>query len=259
MGIIDFLGKLGKNTLYYPGCLTKYVLKSEMENYKKILNKIGVSYITIPEEICCNSPVANAGYESEAIKLARKNLELFKKYDVKKIVTNCPACFNNFNKEYKKTLPDWDIEVEHIIITILNYLRKKRISNPKRERAVYHDPCHLGRYSNMYDEPRELLTRLGYEIVELPNNKENSLCCGGGAGLKTNDPELANKIAKERIRQAKLLGVDKIITPCPLCYSNMKENSGIEIEEFSHAIAEKLGLNPEKTSLEFSSEQEACS
>lgn len=246
MGILSILKGKG-NTLYYPGCLTKYVLKPETENYKKILEKINVDFIMLPDEFCCGSPVLNAGYEKEGIKLARKNLELFKKHNVTNIITNCPACFKTF-REYKELLPDWNIEVEHITKVILDYIKKKKVLYETRERASYHDPCHLGRHSGIYNEPREILNRLGYEIIEMKNNRENSLCCGGGAGLKANNPELADKIAKKRIKQAKEIGVNKLITTCPLCFSHMDENAkDIEVVEFSYAVADAFGLKPAKT------------
>lgn len=255
MGILSILKGKG-NILYYPGCLSKYVLKAETANYIKILNEIGIDFIMLPDELCCGSPVFNAGYEKEAIKLARKNLELFKKHNITRIITNCPACFKTFN-EYKDMLPDWKIKVEHITKIILDYIIKKKIYFQIKEKASYHDPCHLGRHSGIYDEPREILSRLGYEIVEMKNNRENALCCGGGAGLKANNPELADKIARERIKQAKEINVNKIITTCPLCFSHMDENAkDIEIVEFSYVIADALGLKPEKTTREKIIEEE---
>lgn len=263
MGIKSFLKNIGKNTAYYPGCLTSFVLEKEAGNYRKILEKIGVDFIVLPDILCCGSPVLNAGYECDARKLARKNLEILKKYGVKKIITNCPACYKTFAKDYKEMLPDWNIESEHIIFTILNYLKKKLIDKENQEKAVYHDPCHLGRHLGIYDEPREILESLGYEIVEMRNSRENSLCCGGGAGLRANSPELACKIARERIKQAREAGVSKIITTCPLCFAHMHEYSeaGIEIVEFSHAVAKGLGIPVEKTDLskEKCEMKEACS
>lgn len=259
MGIKSFLKNIGKNTIYYPGCLTKHVLSSEFENYRKMLEKIGIDFIILPDILCCGSPALNAGYEHEARKLARKNLEIFRKYNTKKIITNCPACFKVLNKEYKEMLPDWDMEVEHLITIVLNYLKERNINLEKREKIAYHDPCHLGRHLSIYDEPREILRRLGYEVAEMKHNKENSLCCGGGAGLKTNNPELAAKIARARIKEAKEAGVKKIITPCPLCFAHMYENAGIEVIEFSHAVAESLGIPAEKTKLNKNELKEACS
>ncbi|MFH1501239.1 MAG: (Fe-S)-binding protein [archaeon] len=239
------------NTLFYPGCLTKFVLKAETQNYRKILEKIGVDYIMMEDELCCGSPALNAGYEADTRKLARKNLEKFKEKNIKKIITGCPACYKMFKKEYKEMLPDWDIEVEHVTTVLLEALQKKSklIKNKKMGKVTYHDPCHLGRHMKMYDEPREILKLIGYEVVEMANNREHALCCGGGGGLKSNNPELANDIARERIKQAKKVNAGKLITTCPLCFAHMQENSGIEIEEFSVSIADALGLEKDKTTI----------
>ena len=239
------------NVLFYPGCLTKHVLNAELENYKNILNRLRVDFIMLPDELCCGSPALNAGYETDARKLARKNMELFKQHSVKKIITNCPACFKVFSQDYGEMMPDWDIKTEHIVFTILNALEKgqKAIVKKNNERITYHDPCHLGRHAGIYEEPRLILELLGYEIAEMQNNRENAFCCGGGAGLKANNPELAEKVAKRVIKQAKDAGISKIITTCPLCFAHLTESSdaGIEIQEFSYAVADALGLNAEET------------
>jgi len=259
MGIAKWIKSIGKNTLYYPGCLTKFVLEKEFRNYKKILTALGVDYIIIGEEVCCGMPVINAGYEKDARQLAKKNFEIFNKYGVKKIITSCPSCYSMLSK-YKELVPGWDIEVEHITITILHKLKKARITSIANEEITYHDPCHLGRYSGIYEEPRQILRELGYTIKEMRHTKENSLCCGGGAGLRNNEPNLSKKIAQERIQQARDLGVKKIITPCPLCFSHMKENSDLEVLEFSYVVGQALGLDVEKTQLEKTAlEKEACS
>jgi len=244
MGIFSFL-KSG-NVLYYPGCLSKFVLKAEAENYKRILTKIGIDFIMIPQELCCGSPVRNAGYEVESRKLARKNFQLFKEHNIKKIITNCPACFKTFFKDYKEMMSDWDIEVEYVTTAVLNNLKEKDIVNRKTGRITYHDPCHLGRHSGIYEEPRNILRLIGYEIVEMIHSKENSLCCGAGAGLKVNNPKLAGEIVKKRIKEAIQTGASKIITTCPLCFSHLT-NKEIEVEEFSYALADSLGLQALKT------------
>lgn len=259
MGIVKWIKGIGKNTLYYPGCLTKFVLEKEFSNYKKILTALSVDYILLGEEVCCGMPVLNAGYEKDARKLARKNLEIFKKYGVKKIITGCPSCYSMLSK-YKEIVPGWDIEVEHITITILHKLKKAKIISLANEEVTYHDPCHLGRYSGIYAQPRQILRQIGYTIKEMRHNKEDTLCCGGGAGLRNNEQNLSKNIARERVKQAKDLGVKKIITPCPLCFSHMEENSDLEVLEFSYVVGKALGLEPEKTQLEKEKlDKEACS
>ena len=105
MGIFEKL--FGQNTLYYPGCLTKFVAKDLKEKYEKILRKFGIDFIELSElEKCCGSPALKAGYPEDFKKLAQENLKIFKEHVVKKIVTNCPACFMILKKYYKEALGD---------------------------------------------------------------------------------------------------------------------------------------------------------
>jgi len=241
MGILNWLA--GKNILYYPGCLTKFALDKQLENYKEIMNILGIDFLMLKDELCCGSPILNAGYEKEARELALSNFELLNKKNIGKIIVNCPACYKTFTQEYKKLVPEWNIPSEHIILTVLAALNKKPylIKTPANEKIIYHDPCHLGRYSKIYSEPREVLKMIGYEVIELPLNHENSICCGGGGGLKANNPELANKIAKKVLEHVENMQVKKIISTCPMCFSQFKENfQDIEVLEFSDAVLNAL-------------------
>ncbi len=249
MGILSVLG-IGGKTLYYPGCLTKGVLKTEMENYKTIFNKLGIDFLMLPaDEVCCGLPVLNAGYKKDVKKLAQKNLELFKSRGIKKIVTNCPSCYHTFKHVYPDLTPGWkeaDIEVEHATVTILNALKKKGIdysSNSEKEKELiaYHDPCHLGRYSQIYDQPREVIKRLGGIILESPLSRENAFCCGAGGGMRANYPEIARAAAKKKSKYT-TPKAEKIISPCGLCYSNI-QTADARSEEFSSFVLRKLNSN----------------
>jgi len=230
----NFLSKiLGGNTLYYPGCLTKFVAKDLKEKYEKILRKIGIDFIELSElEKCCGSPALKAGYLEDFKKAAEENLKIFKEHSVRKIITNCPACAMTFKIEYPKVVgKKWDIEVEHISKTI-NSKVKSQNSKLKNEKVAFHDPCHLGRGLGIYKEPREIIKKLGYEISEMELSKNESFCCGAGGGVKSNEPELANKIGKDRIEQAKKTEAKILCTNCPLCYLHLKENTNeIEVKE----------------------------
>lgn len=241
MGIINWIKNIGKNTLYYPGCLTKKVLKEELENYKTIFNELGIDFIMLPnEEVCCGIPVLNGGYKKDFRKLAQKNFELFKKYKVNKIITNCPSCYHTFKKIYPEVIREWDIEVEHATITIYKAIKnkKERFDKLEKEKVTYHDPCHLGRYSDIYEEPREVIKILKGEIIEIKNNRKNALCCGGGGGVRANFPDLAKDIANKRIENLEN-NVKKIISPCGLCYLNIKSVNE-KSEEFSSFILRRL-------------------
>lgn len=205
------------------------------ENYKKILNKIGVDFILLKDlEVCCGNPVLNAGHEKEARELAEKNFKLFKERGVKKIITSCPACFSMFNEKYPKLVEGWDIKVEHATQTIAEAIKKQKIT-PKNIGVdlTYHDPCHLGRYSGVYEEPREILKKSG-NLKEMKLTKNYAFCCGGGSGVKSNYSELANSIAEERIGMAKETKAKVLCTSCPMCYFNLKENSkDLDVMEIS--------------------------
>lgn len=239
MGLFGF----GKKTLYYPGCLTKGVLTEQYDNYKQIFSHLGIDYVMLSaEEFCCGLPVLNAGYRKDVRKLAKKNFELFKKNKISKIITNCPSCYHTFLHVYPEMVRDWDIEVEHVTVTILNALKKKRIRfkgvDEDREIVTYHDSCHLGRYSGIYEEPREVIRLLGGDLVEYKMNREEAFCCGGGGGMSANFPEIAKDIAKLKVKYAPK-DSKRIISPCGLCYSNLKSATD-KSTEFSTFVLGKL-------------------
>jgi heterodisulfide reductase subunit D len=241
MGLIGWIK--GEKVLYYPGCLVKGVLKQQFENYKEIFNRLGVDFVMLPnDESCCGLPVLNAGYRKDARKLAEKNFELFKKRGVKKIVTNCPSCYHTFISVYPKMVRGWDIEVEHASVFILNRLKRKGIrykgKEEDREVVMYHDSCHLGRYSGIYEEPREVVRLLGGRLLEFSNNRENSVCCGAGGGVRANFPEIAKSAAKRKMREVPE-DVGKVVSACGLCYANLKSGSEKSIE-FSDFVLGKL-------------------
>jgi len=245
MGLFDKIR--GGNVLFYPGCMEKFVLKKIQEDYEKILRKCGVDFIKLKDlELCCGSPVLNAGYAVDFETIVKKNYKIFKEHGVKKIITPCPACFKTFKLEYPKYLQKFDIEVEHVSQTIMNAIKNDKLKVKKITKPIkvtYHDPCHLGRYCGVYEEPREILKALGYDLVEMALNRENAFCCGGGGGLKSNYPELSEEIAKMRVKHAKDVKADLIVTSCPMCFSCFDEvakDSKIKSVELSTLIVDNM-------------------
>jgi Fe-S oxidoreductase len=221
----------GSNTLYYPGCVTHYALPDIRERYEALLRRAGVDFIVLPgETLCCGSPVKRAGYAADFEALKAKNLAIFARFSVRKIITNCPGCYHTLKHDY-------GLEVYHISQVLAARQRIAKQDTPARP-VTYHDPCHLGRWSGIYDEPRQLLSEAGWAVAELPDNREHSLCCGAGGGMKSNFPDLADAIARERLAQVEN---SRLCTACPLCYAHFKENTdGIEVLEFSEALADSL-------------------
>jgi heterodisulfide reductase subunit D len=236
----------GEKVLYFPGCLTKGVLTRELENYKEIFNRLGVDFVMLPdEEVCCGLPILNAGYRKDARKLAEKNLALFREKGISRIVTNCPSCLHVFNDVYPKLVRGWDIEAVHATVEICGALRRKKIlwkgDEADREVVAYHDPCHLGRYSKIYDEPREVVERLGGKVLESRFSKDKALCCGGGGGVRANFPKLAKGVARERVKSFDE-DVKRIISPCGLCYKNLESASDKSVEFSSFVLGKLRGM-----------------
>ncbi len=240
-----WLAKLaGSNTLYYPGCVTHYALPDVERLYEELLRRAGVDFIVLPgETLCCGSPVKRAGYAADFENLKAKNREIFARFSVRKIITNCPGCYHTLRHDY-------GLEVHHVTQVLF-----ERRSTGAREHGstgesspapqlplTYHDPCHLGRWSGIYDEPRRLLADAGWAVAELPDNREHSLCCGAGGGVKSNFPELADTIARQRLARVEN---GRLCTACPLCYAHFKENTdGVEVLELSAALAGRLEVRP---------------
>jgi len=241
MRVLNFFKNFGANTLYYPGCMLRYGMEKELNNYKEIFNMLGIDFIMIHKEVCCGSPVYNAGYRKDARKLAEKGFKIFKEHKVKKIITPCPGCYNMFKNEFPKLIRGWDIEVEFSLKVILNELKKRNFHREVEKQVVtYHDPCHIGRFSGIYGEPRKLIELLGGDLKEMIHNREDALCCGAGGGLRANFPDVAKKIAKRRTQEAPD-NAEKILTPCGLCSANLKTADDRTIE-FSEWLLERMKL-----------------
>ena len=233
-------------TLYFPGCNAYYKNNIYSELYKKIFSKLDIEFKTLQKHNCCGLKALEFGYETEAIKLSRKNFESFQENNIRKIITSCPGCYKML-LSYKEMLPDWNIEIENTWKLILEKLadNPRLIKRKVEESITYHDSCYLGRHCNIYNEPRQILELLGYKIEEMTESKENSMCCGGCGGLTITEPDLADKIAKQLLLQAKRLKIKKMVVCSLDNYILLKKNSGefnIEILEISEVIAKALDI-----------------
>lgn len=253
MGILSIFTK--NNTIYFPGCTTFFKSEMHFELYKRIFSKLGINFALAEKQSCCGLELLEAGYESEARKLALKNFKFFKEQGFENIITNSPECYKMFSQNYLELLPDWDIEVKNIWEMILNKIKYRPfgIKYKAMEIVTLHDSCYLGRYSGIYDEIREILELIGYQVKEMNDSKENSICCGSCGGLPISNLDLANKIARQRILQAKRIGVKKIIVTSTDNYNLLKQNSEdteIEVLELSEVLAMALGIKKRKLQIE---------
>ena len=248
-----WFGFIDRSILYFPGCYSSAFLKNKAENYRKILKKLNINF-WLPKTsnfFCCGGFLDENGYEKQFRKLARDNFTMLAKLGVRKILASCSLCYTIFSEGYKEVLPDWNIEVEYVLETILKKLLEDNnlIKNYSNEDIAYYDSCYLGRYSKIHQQPRDILKLFGYRIIELPDAKEETTCCGSCGNLPYANPELSRKIARSFIESLKRKRIKKIITADARAYRQLKENLAeseeeqLEIIEFSDAICEALNIS----------------
>ncbi len=240
--------------LFWVGCAGAYDdrYKKVVRAFAKILSYLNVSYAILgKEERCTGDPARRAGNEMLYQMQAFQNIEIFKAYEIKKIITICPHCFNILKNEY----PDLGGNYEVIsYVQLLNqYLDegKLKIDSPifKDVRITYHDPCYLGRANEIYDEPRSVLKSISKNIVEMERNRSFALCCGAGGAQMFKEAEKGDKeVFMERTEDALKTNPKIIATACPFCMTMLTDglkykNKEEEIKNYD--IAELIALSLE--------------
>jgi Fe-S oxidoreductase len=145
-----------------------------------------------------------------------KCLDLFEKYDITEVVTSSPHCFHAFRNEY----PEPPFNTRHYTLLLRELIANGKLQFKERleSTVTYHDPCYLGRYNRIFDEPREIIRLIpGLNLVEMTHHGVDSLCCGGGGGRMWQDLDGEVKMSEVRIREAEATGAQILITACPLC------------------------------------------
>ncbi len=233
--------------LYFSGCAVKNdkkVRKSALA-FLKIITLAGYKVAILGDaEVCCGDFALRAGEESLFRKLAFKNIELFNKYGINKIITSCPHGYNVLKKEYRLLAKDrynYEFKVYHYVEILNNMLKNRQISFKQDNDLVltYHDPCFLGRYNGIYSAPRSILRSIpGAFCVEMRQNKSKSLCCGGGAVQLWIDKEKGAGFLNYRAREAYSSGAGIVVTACHRC--NTMLNNGIKNLHFDNIKAVDL-------------------
>ena len=197
----------------------------------EILNKAGVDYgILGTQESCCGESIRKTGAEDTYKKLARENIKTFIDNGVKKIVVSSPHCYEAFKNEYAEFMVNF--EVVHMTQYLLELIRDGRleITGSFEKKVTWHDPCYLGRHNDIFDEPREILNSIpGLTLMEMADNRNNSLCCGGGGGRVWMETVKGERFSDLRLEQARAVGADLLVTACPYCIS-MFEDSRLTLE-----------------------------
>ena len=209
--------------LFWVGCAGAFDdrYKKVVRAFTKILTYLDISYAVLgKEETCTGDPARRAGNEMLYQMQALQVIEILKMYEVKKIITICPHCFNIFKNEYP------DLGGHYEVINYLQFLNSQiehgrlgiDAGSLGNISVTYHDPCYLGRANNIYEEPRNILSKLTGSVVEMNRHKSFALCCGAGGGQMFKEAEKGNKeIFIERTEDALETGAGVIATACPFC------------------------------------------
>ena len=211
--------------LFWVGCAGAYEdrAKKTTRAVAELLNIAGISFGVLGKgETCTGDSARRAGNEFVFQGLAQQNIETFKEFKVKKVVSTCAHCFNTLKNEYQ----EFGIELEVVHHTqLLNWLVREGKLTPVTDGAgaakrsiTYHDPCYIGRHNKVYEPPRELLQVLpGAEIVEMERNSERSFCCGAGGARMWMEETIGERINLNRTSEAVGTGADQIAVGCPFC------------------------------------------
>jgi len=177
--------------------------------------KVGVM---CEDETCCGEPARRLGNEYLFQMQALKNIEVFKKYGIKKILVSCPHCYNTFKNEYPQF--GGELEVVHHSQLIADLIRQGRLklSNALEQTITYHDACYLGRHNGIYESPRQVLRAIpGAKMVEMERSRGRSFCCGGGGGHFWMEEREGVRISEMRTEHAINTKADILATACPYC------------------------------------------
>ena len=271
--------------LYYVGCTSSYRRKEMAIAATRIMNAAGVSFnILQNEEICCGSPVLRTGDIKNFKDVLNKNLDVIESKGIETIVFSCAGCYDTFKVDYP-LYRKYNFRVLHIVEFFEELLQKGQLQLTEEVPlvATYHDPCHLGRNAERYEDwdgevvqlmplisinvppkpkrtgskgiynaPRNILSKIpGLKLKEMERIKEYAYCCGAGGGVKSAFPDMAINTAKMRIKEAEDTGADIIVSACPFCSTNLQDGisesgSHLKYYDISEILLMAMGLEPQK-------------
>jgi Fe-S oxidoreductase len=249
------------DTIYFVGCLPYYDAAFEAFNFEglrianaalRILNSLGIEPILLAEERCCGHDQYWQGDMDTFFSLAGMNLDLLQGTGAKRIVTTCPECSWTLKRIYADTVGDMGMEVVHLT-ELLAESDLPEIQKQPQLRVTYQDPCRLGRYAGIYDPPRDLLVKMGFNLQEMTHNRNASLCCGTSCWSTCG--QVNKQIQIERLREAASTGAEILITTCQKCQIHfrcaqrdpvLEENLQINIQDLTTLLADCILDGKEK-------------
>jgi len=228
------------DTVYFIGCMTSYHEYQILLNTLKVFTSAGLDFTTLgTDEMCCGAINTMTGQWKNFKKIAENNIKQIKKRGATQVVTGCPACYRALKKYHK--FVDFKFKLFHTTEIGANLIKEGKLKftkefGEKRQPIIYHDPCELGRIveyegKGIFEAPRYILANIpGIDkVLEFPNNRMDSICCGGGGGLRAHNYDLTTDITLRKIDEAIDLGANTIVSACPNCKAQFSD--AIEIKK----------------------------
>lgn len=241
--------------LFWVGCAGSFDSRAKKVSiaFSKILSSVGISFAILGnEESCTGDPARRAGNEFLFQMSALQNIEVMKSYDIQKIVTTCPHCFNTLKNEYPKLGGQYEVLHHTQLIQQLINEGKLKIESGvfKGQRVTYHDSCYLGRINGEYEAPRAILNELDVTFIEMERSRSTGLCCGAGGAQMFKEDEPGDKhINVERVEESLKTNPNIIAANCPFCITMLtdglkakEKNEEIMVYDISELIVQSNGL-----------------
>jgi len=242
--------------LFWVGCSGSFDdrAKSITAAFVKILNHLNINFAVLgTEESCTGDPAKRAGNEFLFQMQAMNNIQILDAYQIKKIVTACPHCFNTIKNEYPSLGGNYEVLHHSVFLQQLineGKIKLKEGGEFKGKTITYHDSCYLGRANNIYEAPRQVLELLDSQLVEMKRSRTKGLCCGAGGAQMFKEPEHGKKdINVERAEEAIGTGAKIIASACPFCMTmlsdgvkNKEKEAEIKVYDIAELIAKAQGL-----------------
>ena len=236
--------------LFWVGCAGSYDerYKKVTKSFVNILNKLKVDFAILgDEEGCTGDPARRSGNEYLFQMQAVNNISILNKYNIKRIVTLCPHCFNTIKNEYP--VLGGNYEVVHHSQLLNEFIKEGKIISEKINKKIsYHDSCYLGRGNNIYEAPREIINSITDNIKELKRNKKNGLCCGAGGSQIFKESEAGKvEINLERVKDIEDIKPDAVVSACPFCMTMLTDgvtqrnlNNDIKVIDIAELVEKNL-------------------
>ncbi len=242
----DFLIEFKKkeaDVVYFVGCMSSYKIQQIAQATVNILQKTA-DFTILENEVCCGSVLLRTGQRKAISELIKINLEQINDVGASSVVFSCPGCYMTFSRDYPKFGAKLEFQPIHISEFILDHLNNFQLSSFETK-AIYHDPCHLGRACQIYEAPREVLKTVCANFIELKTSKEDAKCCGAGGGMRSAFPDIADKLAFARLKEVTNTGSRLLVSTCPFCEFQFNVTAtnhriNVEVKDLTEILIESI-------------------